>query len=203
MALITPAQVAKLYPSLQGTGEDTRLTDVISWVDSLLAGYCGYPRPTTGGRTLQAATYQAFPPPSVRNASVLLLPIYPIASVTSIYVDPGLEYGASSLVDSTEYTAQLDTGEIVLSAASTVAWSEVDRANRVTYVAGFADAPSDLVAIAASAVRDLLDYGKAGAALSVSAGGQSVSRAEATSLLSPAVRGQLDASYVLWGSRAG
>ncbi len=201
MALLTPAQVREHYPSLAGTSDDTLVATLCSRVDGLLAAWCGYPRTDAGTRTLEDATYTEHLGRPALDDRVLRLTIAPIVSVTSVHIDAGLEYGAETLVDSSAYQVLESSGELVLPSASTTAWSRVDRANRVVYVAGFVTTPPELVAIAALAVRDLMDRGKTGDQLSGSSSQQSFSRAAATHVLSQAVRAALDSNYTLWGSR--
>ncbi len=203
MALVTPDQVREHYPSLVGTGENVLLTTLCSRIDGLLAAWCGYPPNDAGTRTLEDATYTEHLGRPALDDRVLRLSIAPIVSVTTVHVDAGLEYGTDALVDPSDYQVIESAGELVLTSASTTAWSHVARANRVVYVAGFATPPPDLVAIAALAVRDLVDRGKTGDQLSGSSSRQSYSRAAASHLLSEAVRTALDAGYTLWGSRVG
>lgn len=204
MAIITPAQVREHFPSLVGTGEDTLLTTLIGRANALMAAYCSFPFPDAGGRTLEAATYTCYLGRPALDPRVLDLPIAPVISVTSVHIDAGLDFDADSLIDAADYVLVGPVGQIYLPAASSSAWSVEPRANKVVVSAGWATAPADLVALAATAVRHLIDGAHVGAeVLSVSAGGQSQTRQAAASLLPPVVRAGLDAGYTLWRNRVG
>lgn len=205
MALITAAQVREHYPALQGTGEDARLATMIARANELMAAYCGFPRPAGGGsRTLEAAEYVSYlDSPRLDDERILDLPVYPVISVESVHVDAAWDYDSSTLVDSAEYELVAETGELYLRGSSTIAWVTSSRAQRVAYTAGFATTPPALVALAATAVRALLDGGHAPGITSLSVAGQSSTREPVSSLLPPAVRAGLDAGYTLWGARVG
>lgn len=206
MALITPGQVREHYPALQGTAEDVRLATLIERADELMAAYCGFPRPAGAGtrRTLEDASYVSYVDgPRADVPRLLDLPVYPVVSVESVHVDELWAYDAATLVDPAQYTLVPETGELYLTATATVAWVSAPRAQRVAYTAGFAATPPGLVAIAAAAVRHLLDSGHGAGLTSLSAGGTSTTRPEDLHALPPTVRAALDAGYTLWGSRVG
>ncbi len=193
------------YPGLTGTGEDTLLASFVARADGLMAGYCGFPRPAASqARTLEAATYVSYlDGPRLDEPRILDLPVYPVVSVTSVYLDASWDYGAAALLDPSEYELVAATGELYLPGSSAHGWIAAARAQKVTYVAGYSTAPPDLVAITALAVRHLLDQRHAPQVLSSTVGGVSQSREAAGSLLPPTVRAALDGGYALWGSRVG
>ncbi len=128
---------------LTGTGEDTKITDLIAAADKALAKWAGWP--AQAGPTFESATYTLFfDGPDVTVPRRLSLPVYPVASITSIHddTDASEDYGTSDLVDSGDYTpAAPADGEIYLKHSSTHgAWSVGDRGSRrikVVVVAGY------------------------------------------------------------------
>lgn len=202
MALITVSQLQALYPSLVGTDEDTRLGTVITWADSLMAAFCGFP-PYDGSqlRTLEDQTYTLYlDGPSVVEPARIDLGIRPVVSISSAYVDTAWDYGSDTQVASGDMVLD-KSGRIWLRPDASSSWASAPRANKITVVAGFTTTPPDLVVLAATAVRALIEQLPDGLA-SVSLGSQSSSRVAPTSLLPDTVRAGL-APYVLWGSRAG
>lgn len=202
MALVTAAQVREHYPSLTGTGEDTLLNTLITRADGLMAAYCGYPACDSGHHTLEDETYTLYLEAAVEDPRVLRLPVRPLQSVTSANVDATWDHAAATAVSAADYLAVAIDGALYAKPTGSLqAWSTELRSNKVVVVAGFATTPPALVAIAAMAVRDLLDAGKVGQQTSGSSSRQSYSRPEAGSLLSLAVRGSLDAGYAMWSRR--
>lgn len=205
MALITPAQYREHTPALQGTGEDTRLTSVIERVDALMACYCGYPLPDSGGHTLEDVTYTLICDVDTHDPRLLRIPVRPVVSVTSIRVDPTWVYGADTVIVSTDYTLESRSGLVWVhgDAVTLGAWPTERRSVRAIVVAGYATTPPGLVALAAIATRSLLERSDGGDLLSASSARGSWSQAEATSLLPRSVRAGLDAGYRIWGAGAG
>lgn len=202
MALITAAQVREHYPTLTGTGEDSLLATLIERADALMAAYCGYPLPDSGGHTLEDTTYTVRASVGI-DRRVAWLPVRPVVSITSIYDDPAWSWGSDTLVPSTDYTLDGRTGEVWIhgEAVAWSQWSEARGAVKVVCVAGYATTPPGLVALAAYAVRAMLDRGHAGDVLSAAGGRSSYSQEASAHLLPRAVRAGLDAGYRIWGTR--
>jgi hypothetical protein len=170
-----------------------------------MAAWCGFPRPDSGTYTFEDVTYTFYPSgPSPDQPRRLRLPVYPIVSVTSAYVDENEDYGASTAVAAGDMVLDGARGEIWLTPDAGSAWAAGagHRANKVTVVAGFASTPSDLVAIAAAEVRHLLDLRRVQGQGQVTQGGQSTTRNDLDALVPQLVRDGL-APYVIWSSRAG
>jgi hypothetical protein len=139
MALITASEARVYIPTLSD-GEDTKLGTLIAIADNVLAGLCGIPPYSGQTRTLEDQTYTLYlDGPGGRE---LYLPVRPIVSITSIYDDPLLAYGASTAVDSGDWTAYNAEGLLILDADATHgAWSTSPRALKVTAVLGYATIP--------------------------------------------------------------
>lgn len=203
MALITASQVREHFPQLQGTADDVLLDTLIARADALMALWCGLPRPDAGAHTLAAATYTLFPrAPDPDEPRRLSLPLYPIVSLTTVHVDPDELYGASTLVPSGDLILDAGAGDVWLTRQSTRTWAGSGRANRFVVVGGFATTPPDLVALAASAVRHLLDRRRNQGAVAQTQLGVSTTNNDPDALLPDAVREMLG-QYTIWSSRLG
>lgn len=130
-------------PSLGGnTGEDTNIDTLIARADAVLATWCGFPSPAQGtDPTLEATTYTHFlNGPSETDGRVLLLPVRPVASVTSIHDDTDRDwtYGSADLVASGDYTLDDVEGKVYLhSDAAHGYWRKGLRQIKVIYSAGY------------------------------------------------------------------
>lgn len=205
MALISTAQVLQHYPGLVGSGEDTLLAALVDRLDALAAGFCGLPLPDGAtARTLTAATYtrEYDGPDPVEPSVIRLYDDYGpnVASITNVWVDADQIYATP--ISSAGYRLVKPRGLLVMLPASTDSWVEAPFANRVTLVAGYATTPPDLIAIAATGVRHLLQLRRAGQVDQVTQGGQSVTWRDAGALLPAAVRDALG-PYRAGSSRAG
>ena len=203
MALITASQVREHFPQLQGSADDPVLDTLIARADALMALWCGFPRPDAGAHTLTAATYTVYPKaPDPDEPRRIALPVHPVVSLTTVHVDPDELYGASTEVASGDMILDGQAGEVWLTRQSTRTWASEGRANKVVAVAGFATTPPDLVALAASTVRHLVDRRRNQGAQAQSAQGASTTLVDAEALLPQAVRDMLG-QYVIWSSRVG
>jgi hypothetical protein len=205
MALITAAQFREHFPALTGTAEDTLLDTLIGRADDLMAAWCGYPPYDSGGglHSLEDQTYTFYPSgPAWDEPRKMILPIKPIQSITSAYVDENEDYGSSTQVASGDMVLDGFRGEIWLTPDASSSWATGGRANKITVVAGFASIPAGLVAIAAAEVRHLLDLRRVQGQGQVTQGGQSTTRNDLDALVPQLVRDGL-APYVIWSSRAG
>ena len=140
MALLTAAQARALYvPSLTSVS-DTDLDTAIARVEVVLASWLGWPSPTDGGPpALAASTHTIYlDGPSESDRAVLVLPLWPVTAIASIYDDELLAYGASTLVASTAYVLDKSRGRVRLLPTATHAWSTAPMAIKVTCSAGFA-----------------------------------------------------------------
>tara|TARA_Y100000310_G_scaffold27021_2_gene25718 strand:+ start:1108 stop:1704 length:597 start_codon:yes stop_codon:yes gene_type:complete len=140
MALITASEARGYVRTLTGTAEDPIIDTIIGRAGGLMAAFCGFPA-ESGAPTMESATYTHYlDGPS--NPREIRLPVLPVTSVTSIYDDPLLDYGASTLVDSGDYTLYGDEGLVVLNNTASWSWNTARRAIKVTYVAGWSTAPN-------------------------------------------------------------
>lgn len=144
MTLPTAAVVrANGIPQLgSSTSEDANLTTLIARADSVLASWCGFPGVDgSTAPTLEASTYTHYlSGPMERDERVLLLPVRPVTSVTSIHDDTDRDwsYGASDLVDSGDYTLDEVEGRVYLHTDSAHgSWRRGLRQIKVIYVAGY------------------------------------------------------------------
>jgi len=151
MALITASEARLQIPGLTGTGEDTNLETVIAALGMAFARWCGYPG---SAPSMESASYTRYlDGPGGRE---LVLDVWPVISITSIYDDPTLDFTSSLyLVDSGDYVlAQADRGLVRLKSTATHGtWSETKGAIKVAYTAGYATVPADLKYAARLGVR--------------------------------------------------
>jgi len=147
MALTTAALVRYYIPALTGNASDTELDILIARFDALAARFCGFPANTASvNPTLEDVEYRLYV--DGPGGRVLRSPIHPLVSVTSIYDDPLMTYGADTLVAATDYDglSRLPAGIITLDAdAVHGAWSEAEDAIKLTVVAGYETIPQDIV----------------------------------------------------------
>lgn len=143
MALLTAAQARETgFPELTGTGLDTTIDTWIARATSALASHCWYPIPSTGARpTLESATYIQYlrGDPDDPRRLVSHFSHGRLVSITSIYDDPALDWGADSLVDSDDYSILQPDGVILLTSTSAHgAWgSTVSGSIKLTHVGGW------------------------------------------------------------------
>ena len=159
MPLITASEARDFLPALTGTGEDSLLERLISRAGTLFARHCGYPPASAGASpTMQTATYTRYL--DGRGGRDLSPDILPVQSITSIYDDLLLDFGASTLVSSDDY-ALLSDGEVsrvrLTSTATHGVWQRGEGNCKATFVAGFATVPDDLKLACALMVRHWYD----------------------------------------------
>lgn len=203
MALITAAQFKEHYPQINGVTEDTLFGTFVARADDLMAAFCGFPLPDSGGHTLEDVTYTIYVDgPSVEHPSVVDLGVKPVVSVTTAHTDENWDYGADTLIASTEYVLDNNRGRLWLRPDASKSWSVGPRSNKVVVVAGFATTPPGLVALCAMTVRHLWDNRGSQGVGSSTIGGDSVTRSDASELLPLAVQYGLG-SYRNWGAAVG
>lgn len=150
MALCTAAEV-RAYDSSLTSAEDSRLGDVIAAVGAVFARHCNYPPATVGANpTMESTAYTLYTDrgasPVLRLSTfVILLPVAPVTTLTSVHDDSDRDYGAGDLVDSGDYDLDGDTGLISLRPTrSHGGWSTAFAAIKVVCTAGFSTIPDDL-----------------------------------------------------------
>lgn len=135
VALVSLAQ-AKAFLKTTGTSEDTFLEFLVNRASKLAASYCG--------RSFVSASRTEYHDGDEQD--LLLLIVYPVASVASIYDDPTRVFGADTLVATTDYIVEEEGGMVRL-------WNQKSRFFKgrgnvkVTYTAGYtagSDVPADL-----------------------------------------------------------
>lgn len=142
MPLPTAATVRDLgLPGFTGTGEDTRISALVTAADSALARYCGWPAPTDGVglHTFEETTYvQLYDGPDPEQPSRLTLGLRPISSITAIIQDTNGDWSyTESLTAVTDYLTDDQNGRVYLNPTSTKAWLTGLRSIQVTCVAGY------------------------------------------------------------------
>lgn len=197
MALISTSEAKQMIPALSsGSTEDTLLTSLISAVGAAMAAWCGYPSASAGAApTMESATYTRYQDgPGER---LLVLEVWPVTSITSIYDSQDRSYRASDQVASGDFTlVEGERGLVELDwDASHGSWSTARRAIKSTYVAGWATVPENLKQAARIAVRALYDKRQTLSFTSQSVGGASVGMVTPADL--PAETKQLLAPYRL------
>jgi hypothetical protein len=177
VALITAAEARLHIPELTGTGEDTNLDTVIGRVGAIFAAWCGYPPSSTGGApSMESASYtRYYDGPGGRD---LILDVWPVTAITSIYDDPTRDWTSSSyLVSSSDYAiVDGERGQVLLkSTASWGAWGKAEKSIKVAFTAGFTTVPADIKQAAALAVRHVWGLRRNQGKENVSEGGISIS----------------------------
>lgn len=146
MPLLTAAQAADIaFPELVSTGLDTgmqaRLEAWIARGQSALARWLWYPTPSTGARAnLESSTYIQYlrgNPDKPRHLDTHFSHGR-LVSVTSVYDDPSLDWGADTLVDSGDYNLIQPDGVILLTSTSAHgAWGITADSIKLTHVGGW------------------------------------------------------------------
>ena len=139
MAIDTLSDV-KLLLGVSGTSDDTLLTQLQSVADSFIEQHCA--RIFTGG------TFTEY---FAGDTRTIFLANYPVASVTSLKVDPAGIFGAETLRAADTYSLLADRG-VIVSRSGSFAGSNVPNALQVIYTtpsnavpAGVTRAYADLI----------------------------------------------------------
>lgn len=145
MALVTAAQVRSYLPHLTGAGEDTLIDTMVTRAEAEIARFCGYPPVTVAtAPTLASSSYTRYQ--DGPGGTELVIDVWPVTAITSIYDDPEWIWAAATLVASTDYTLlEGDRGLIVLkSTALHGGWNRARKSIKAAVTAGFTTAPADL-----------------------------------------------------------
>ncbi len=145
MPLLVPADVMDRHvPEATGPEAEARLQRAIAAAESQAAAYCGWLGVGLGARSLESTTRTYYlDAPAPWDVRELQLPAFPVASVTSIHDDTLEAYGASTLVDSGDYTLIGAEGRVRLTGTATHTWSTATRAIKVVCVAGWTPATAE------------------------------------------------------------
>ena len=181
--LITAEEARLQIPGLTGTGEDSKLETLITALGRAFARHCGYPGTNP---SMESTSYTRFlDGPGGRD---LVLDVWPVVSVTSLYDDPTLDFTDSQyLVSSGDY-AVIDANQGLVRLKSTAthgAWNTAKGCIKATYTAGYATVPDDLKHAARLAVRAWWDLLASQGKKSVSQNGNSTQFEDAAFLTIP------------------
>ncbi len=149
MPLITPADLKGRYLrglAASATGEDAWLEVLMSNAIEAIARYLGYAPPSAGASaTLESTTYTGLRFDTYGGDHVSL-PCGPITAIASVYDDPLRQFGADTLLASTDYEITPGTfdGIDLLPEGEWGAWSDTPKAGKVTCTAGYATLPASL-----------------------------------------------------------
>ena len=152
MALLTAAEARVYLPALSGTAEDSTLDTLIARVGAAVARYLGYPPATVGANpTVESASYTLYSGPHLGGVEVsedgrrLYLPVRPLTAIASIYDDPNEEYGAATLLGSSDYAIVGDDGEVRLKPLATWGgFSDVPFSVKIACTAGYTSVPAEI-----------------------------------------------------------
>ncbi len=147
MSLDTLANV-KTRLGVSGTADDALLTLLMNSADNWVANWTG--------RDFGGGTYTEYHP---GGSEFVHLKNYPVQSVTSVNVDPGYGFGASTVVPSTSYVVHTERGVIQsrvgplgplaerqgLVNRSVATWTRGPRVVQVVYVVATAAAADDIL----------------------------------------------------------
>ena len=144
MAIATAAQVRDGYLRVvSGTAEDSLIDTFIARFDDISSAYCGFPV-NSNQSTFENNTYTHYFDGD--GSGVLQLRVIPANTITSVHVDVDRDYGASSLVASSDYTLDTSEGLVILNTDSTQgAFDKGYRSVKVIYTAGFTTIPDGIV----------------------------------------------------------
>ena len=148
MALVSVATLKEYLPELTGSGADTELSNLINRVESIIGRFLGFPPPDNAlSVTLGSAIYTVYvDSPSYTNKNLLLLPIKPIISITSVFADATRVYGADTEITSAEYDIDKKAGRLILKEnVASIGFSRGFQANKVYGTFGFTSADTDLI----------------------------------------------------------
>lgn len=172
--LATPADVRA---HLQGytTDEDRALLRALSVAQAQVATHCGWPAIGDAPPTLERASRTFYlSGPMRRRPDVLQLPVFPVASVTSVTQWSGSAY--FDTVPAAQYELLQAQGRVRLLLSATRTWLRGDRRIRVVCVAGYTaeTAPGDLVDAIARLASHVSTVGRGSRVESTSRAGSTV-----------------------------
>lgn len=151
MALCTAAEVRMLLPNLTGTGEDSNLSALITRCGVAFARWCGYPGNVP---SMEAASYVSYVDGS--GSRDLVLPVWPVNSITSIYDDNTLDFTSSTyLVSSSDYMLLEEKYVRLKSTAIHGRWQSGSKNIKVSYNAGYSSIPDDLKQLCMHQVKSI------------------------------------------------
>jgi len=143
MPLLTLNEVIRNgLPTIPGRGAESVVQDhLIREAEETLAQYLGFPRADDGRYHLDTVTYTEFVSgPPYGRPEELLLPVRPVATITTIHSSAARLYDATTLVASGNYTLDGECGVVV--AAPGFSWVTAYRGQQVVFTAGFGVAGS-------------------------------------------------------------
>lgn len=117
---------------------DTLIQNLITQDSKKIAEYCG-------GRKFASTSYSSADDNSLYDGDgtpILLTRQYPIISVSALYDDADRSFGADTLIDSGDYVIHYTEGKIELDG---LVFTKARRNVKVSYTAGYATLPADLV----------------------------------------------------------
>ena len=196
MALISTTEAKQMIPALTGATEDTLLTSLISAAGQAMAAWCGSPSASAGAApSMETTTYTRYQ--DGPGGRLLVLDVWPVTSITSIFDSEDRRYGADELVASGDYTlVEGERGLVELDwDAIHGSWSTAPRAIKSTFVAGWVTVPESLKQAARIAVRSLYDKRQTISFTNQNVGGASVGLVSPSHL--PAETKELLAAYRL------
>lgn len=169
MALITAAE-ARSYNllGLTGSGEDTSINELIDRAGVWIAEWLGYPPASAGAEpTIEDTTYTHYSGTGAGavfvadDGRMIMLPVIPVVSVTTLHDDTDWDYGSGDLIDSGDYVLDGVNGYVWLRTdASDQFTPGVERAVKAVYVAGYATVPGPIAQACGILVRALWDARK-------------------------------------------
>ena len=149
MSLVSAARFREIArPQESGTAQDALYERLLDRADTLLATWCGLILPAAGGRrTFQSSSYTEYL--NGHGEQELHLGAVNITDTPVVYDSSDWSYGASDLVDSSDYVLGGRRSNVLYLKPNGThgAWSDQDdRVIKASYTAGWADdaAPDDL-----------------------------------------------------------
>lgn len=121
------------YLDVANSDQDGRLTEMINWMSAEVCNYCN--------RTFAKTTYTNIYLDG-DGSDTLLLPNYPIVSVSDLRDDVDRDFGEDSIIDAEDYMPIADEGIIQLE--GDLVFSRGKKNIRVSFVAGYDTIPYDV-----------------------------------------------------------
>ena len=148
MSLVSVATLKEYLTEIgQNTGSDTELQNMLDRVESVVADYLGFPKPSASITTAQlsATTYTLyFDAPTNSDRTVLQLNVKPLNTLTSVHSDVLRVYGSDTALTLSNIDVDGVNGRLIIRPSKSDVFYKGFRATKVVCNAGFSTAPPAL-----------------------------------------------------------
>ncbi|MEO0166754.1 MAG: head-tail connector protein [candidate division WOR-3 bacterium] len=135
-ALTTVANL-KRYLDIEDNSHDSLLEELINRATLVIESLCNrkFKNLNSNGELQTVTEYHDGGTSSIR------LKYYPVSEIVAVYEDPGREFGADTLLDSSEYTVDEESGILKFDAGNFI---RGNKTIKVVYKGGYTTSPYDL-----------------------------------------------------------